>query len=112
MDGTERRVLVVGTIACLLALSAVAGAASSAGVDVAPPVSSPQPSPQPGSPVAFAERASGARDDGQALYSQASFRNAIELMILVATCGIVVAFYSAFSGGQGRKRVLMRIRRR
>ena len=108
MDGTERRVLVVGTIACLLALSAVAGAASSAGVDVAPPVSSPQP----GSPVAFAERASGARDDGQALYSQASFRNAIELMILVATCGIVVAFYSAFSGGQGRKRVLMRIRRR
>jgi hypothetical protein len=106
MDGTERRVLVVGTIACLLALSAVAGAASSAGVDAAPPVSSPQP----GSPVAFAERATGARDDGPGLPS--SFRSAVELMILVTTCGIVVAFYSAFSGGQGRKRVLMRIRRR
>jgi hypothetical protein len=108
MDGTERRVLVVGTIACLLALSALAGAASSAAVDGAPPDSSPLP----GSPAAFAERASGARDDGPAAHGQASFRNALELMILVATCGIVVAFYSAFSGGQGRKRVLMRIRRR
>ena len=108
MDGTERRVLVVGTIACLLALNAVAGAARSDGVAAARPDSSLLP----GSPVAFAERASGARDDGPALQSQASFRNAIELMILVATCGIVVAFYSAFSGGQRRKRVLMRIRRR
>jgi hypothetical protein len=103
MGRTEQRPFVVGSIACLLALSAVAGAVASDVPDAAPP----DPSSLPASAVAFAERATDAGHE-----APASFRNVVELMILVATCGIVVAFYSASSGGQGRKRVLMRIRRR
>ena len=106
MAGTER-VLVTGSIACLLALSAVAGVASSAGLDEVPPVASSRLE----SPAAFAERAS-ARPEAPAARAVASFRNTVELMLLVAACGIAVALYSAFSGGQGGKRVLMRIRRR
>jgi hypothetical protein len=101
MRRTERRVLVLGSIVFLLTLTAVGGAAAPAVLDGAP---SP-PSPVPGSLAAFAERAVGGR-------TEASFRNAIELMVLVAACGIAVALYSASGGGQSGKRVPMRIRRR
>ena len=107
MERTER-VLVAGSIACLLALSALAGVASCAVPGEMPPVSSPRHE----SPGAFAERASGPREDASGFRGIASFRNAVELLILVAACGLVVAFYSASTGGQGGKRVLMRIRRR
>ena len=108
MGRTERRVLVLGSIVFLLALTAIGGAAAPAALDgVTPPSSSPS-----ASPAAFAERAAGGQGHGPALRAEGSFRNAIELMVLVATCGIVVAFYSAAGSGQGEKRVLMRIRRR
>jgi hypothetical protein len=108
MGRTERRVFVLGSIACLLALSAAAGAAAPAARDGDTPPSSPLA----GSPVAFAEQAAGGPGHSPALRAEGSFRNAIELMVLVATCGIVVAFFSAGDGGQRGKRVLMRIRRR
>ena len=106
MTRTERRGLVLGSIACLLAVSALAGAVSAASLDAAPP----EPVSPPASLAAFAERAGAPADQGPARAT--SFRDTVELIILVATCGIVVAFYSASSGGQGRKRVLTRIRRR
>jgi hypothetical protein len=100
MRRTERRVLVLGAIVFLLGLTAIGAAAAAAGLDG----SSPAPSLVPGSPAAFAERAVGGNTP--------SFRNTIELMVLVAACGLAAAVYSASGGGQSGKRVLMRIRRR
>jgi hypothetical protein len=104
MGCTERRVLTLGLIAFVFALSTVGAAA-------APDASAgkTQPSPYPSaSPAAFAERATQTSDSRAA----GSFGHAVELMVLVATCGIVVALYSALDAGRGDKRVLMRIRRR
>ena len=60
--------------------------ASSACLDEAPPVAAPRLE----SPAAFAERAS-ARPEAPTARAVASFRNTVELMILVAACGIAVA---------------------
>jgi hypothetical protein len=100
-------VLVAGSIAFLIALSAAAGAAAPAVPDEGRVPSSLHP----GSPAAFAERAVGDREDGPAR-AGSSFRHAVELMILVVACGLVVAFCSASSSEQGGRRVLTRIRRR
>ncbi|HEU4368090.1 MAG TPA: hypothetical protein VFV05_07690 [Methylomirabilota bacterium] len=106
MGCTERRALVLGSIVFLLALAAAEGAESPAALD--------PPSPSPVSPAAFAERAAGGGRgrDSAAVKGEASFRNALELIVLAATCGIAVACYSALVSGRGGKRLLMRGRRR
>ena len=109
MGCTERRVLVLGSIVFLLALAAAEGVEPPAARNGAPRPPSPPP---PVSPAVFAERAAGGGRDGVAVKGEASFRNALELIILAATCGIAAACYSAFVSGQGGKRLLMRIRRR
>jgi hypothetical protein len=106
MTRTVRRRFVVASIACLLAVSTLAGAVGAGSLDAAPP----RPVAPPGSLAAFAERAGATADHGPARAT--AFRDTIELIILVTMCAIVVAFYSASSGGQGRKRVPTRIRRR
>jgi len=114
MERTERRVLVLGSVMFLLALGAVGSARPSAaldGVEPPPPLAA-SPAAFAESPAAFARRAAGESGHGPALKAEGSFRNAIELIVLALTCGIVVAFYSASSSRQGGKRVLMRIRRR
>ena len=115
MRRTERRVLVLGSVVFLLALSAVGSAAPSAELDGAtppPPALAASPAAFAESPAAFARRAAGGSGHRPALKAEGSFRNAIELIVLALTCGIVVAFYSASSSRQGGKRVLMRMRRR
>jgi hypothetical protein len=103
----ERRVLALGSIAVLLAFTVVGAAAAPAASDgIAPPSSYPS-----ASPVAFAEREAGqARTSGER--AGGSVGHAVELMVLVAACGILVALYSALDAGRRGKRVLMRIRRR
>jgi hypothetical protein len=114
MGRTERRVLVLGSVVFLLSLSAAGSAAPSAALDG----STPPPRPLPASPAAFAEspaafaqRAAGGSGDSPALKAEGSFRNAVELIVLALTCGVVVAFYSASSSRQGGKRVPTRSRR-
>jgi hypothetical protein len=108
MQRTEQRVLVVASIVCLLGLSAAAAGAAPAVPDGA----TAAPSRLPESPAAFAEQAAGSHGHQPALRAEGSLRNAVELMVLAITCGLVVAFYSAADGGRSGKRVLMRIRRR
>jgi hypothetical protein len=108
MRRTARRVFAVGSIALLFALTAAASAEPPAASDGRTPPSSPVPA----SAAAFAERAAGGSGRRPAPKSYGSVRTAVELMVLVATCGIVVAVYAAWAGGQRGKRVLMRIRRR
>jgi hypothetical protein len=106
MGCTERRVLALGSIAFLLALTAVGAVAVPAAADgITPPSSYPS-----ASPAAFAERAAQTQTPGPR--ATGSLGHAVELMVLVAACGIVVALYSALDAGRGDKRVLMRIRRR
>jgi hypothetical protein len=102
--GRTERAFVLGSIAVLLALTALGAAAASDAADGAT-----SPSSLSASPVAFAERQAG---QGPGLHGEGKFGHAVELMLLVAACGIVVAFYSAKDAGRGGKRVLMRIRRR
>ena len=106
MGRTVKRVLASGSIAFLLGLMAVAGAAAPAAADA---VSKPAV-PLPASPDAFADRAAahsaGVTDWG------ASARSAGELIVLAAACAIAVAVYSAISGSRGTERVPVRIRRR
>jgi hypothetical protein len=103
MGRTGYRVLVTGSIAFLLVLTAVAGvvAPAVAGV-VSPPVS-----PLPASPPAFAERTAPLLDEGGM-----GVRTAVELIVLALTCSVAVAFYSAMSGERGGTRVPARVRRR
>jgi hypothetical protein len=107
MGRTERWVLVLGAIVLVLALSAASGAAAPVALDA-----SRVSSPVSGSATAFAERAVGSGGHNPALRTEGSLRNAVELMVLVITCGVVVAFYSFARAGHGDKRVLMRTRRR
>jgi hypothetical protein len=107
MGRTERRVLALGSIAFLLAFTAVGAAAAPAASDgITPPSSYPS-----ASPAAFAEREAG-QDQTSGSRAEGSLGHAVELMVLVAACGIVVALYSAMEAGRGGTRVLMRIRRR
>ena len=106
MGCTERRVLALVSIAFLLALTVVGAAAAPAASDG---VSRPSEYPS-ASPAAFAERAAQTQSGGPR--AAGSFGHAVELMVLVATCGIVVALYSAMDAGRGGKRVLMRTHRR
>lgn len=107
MGCTERRVLALGSIVFLLASTAVGAAAAPAASDGTTP-----PSAYPSaSPAEFAERAAGqAQTPGPR--AAGSLGHAVELMVLVAACGIVVALYSAMDAGRSGKRVLMRTHRR
>jgi hypothetical protein len=107
MGRTERQRFVLGSVVFLLALSGFADGGALAASDA---VGEP-PSSLDGSPVAFAERVTGGQDHGPGSKAGGSFRTAIELIVLVAVCGIAVAFYSA-SDGRGGRRVLTRTRRR
>jgi hypothetical protein len=103
MGRTARRVLGTGSIAVLLALTAVA-------VDAAPaaPDGLSKPSlPLPGSPQRSVEQPAprGAEERG-------SMRGFVELIVLVVTCAAVIAFYSVTAGERGGTRVPARVRRR
>ena len=104
MARTERRVLVAGSIAFLLALTALAGGAAPAAADggTVPPVA------RPASPPASGERMTATRlvDLGLGMWP------AIELIVLAAVCSIVVAFFSVTAGERGGTRVPARVRRR
>ena len=103
MERTARRVLGAGSIAFLLALTAVAGVAAPVASDV---ITRPSP-PLPASPPVSVERtAPRAGSEGW------SVRGAIELIVLALTCSAVVAFYSSTAGERGGTRVPARVRRR
>jgi hypothetical protein len=92
MGRTERGLFVAGSIAFLLGLGAVCG--------VAAPVTSDAPSERSStlvsaSPAVFADRVVAAHRDAAADDPGRSLRNAIELMVLAAVCGVGVAVYSA-----------------
>jgi hypothetical protein len=114
MGRMERGVLGLGAVVLVLGLGAVGGAAPSTPTDGAVPESLPASLPDVAeSPAAFAQRAAGGAGHRPPLRGEGSFRNALELLVLAVTCGIVVALYSAASSsGRGDRRVLMRIRRR
>ena len=105
MGRTERRFLGAAAIAFLLGLSAPTGAAPPDASDGAP-TASPTLSE---SPAAFAERVT-AGGDGSGTRRAGSWQNAVELIALVGTCAIAVAFYSAVTAR--RTDTSMRIRRR
>jgi hypothetical protein len=104
MGRTERQVLVAGSIAFLLALTALAAGAApaAAGAVQAPSAvlpASPSASAEPTTAAQLADRGHG-------------MRPAIELIVLALTCSIVVAFFSATAGERGGTRVPARVRRR
>jgi hypothetical protein len=105
MGRTERRFLGAAAIVFLLGLSAPTGAAPPDASDGAP-TASPTLSE---SPAAFAERVT-AGGDGSGTRRAGSWQNAVELIALVGTCAIAVAFYSAVTAR--RTDTSMRIRRR
>jgi hypothetical protein len=106
MGRTAHRFFGLGSVAFLLALTAAGAVAAPAVPDDSPPPSYPS-----ALPAAFAERAVG-QGQTPGPREAGSLGHAVELMLLVATCGIVVALYSAMDAGRSRKRVLMRTRRR
>ena len=105
MGRTEQRLLVAGLIAFLLAVSAATGAAATdARAATLERVSS-------ASPTAFAERITAG--DAHSAASRDSWQTAIELIVLIATCAIAVAFYSAATAQRtDLQPVPVRIRRR
>ena len=109
MGLTERRFLAAATIASLLALSAPAGAAA---LDAAAGTGGHPPASLPGSPAAFAERVAGPPGRPAGGYSTGNLQNTIELIVLVATCAIGVAFYSSTSARSEGARVPARSGRR
>jgi hypothetical protein len=108
MGRTERRFLVAATIAWLIALSAPAGAAA---LDAADGTAGPASSLS-GSPTAFAERVVGPQGRYAGGHGTGALQNAIELIVLVATCAIGVAFYSSTSARSEGARVPVRSSRR
>lgn len=106
MGHTERRFLVAASIAVLLPLIAVPGAATPAGSsDAAAP-----PSSVSASPAAFAERFIA--DDRPTASRAASWQNALELLVLAGICAVAVAFYSAATARRSDTRMPVRVRRR
>src|SRR5437868_5068356 len=103
MGRTARRVLEAGSIAVLLALTAVAGVAAPVAADA---ITKPS-SPPPVSPLGSAEPAAprGAEE-------RTSMRGFVELIALVVTCAAVIAYYSVTAGEPGGTRVPARVRRR
>ena len=105
MGRTERWFLGAAAIVFLLGLSAPTGAAPPDASDAAP-TASPTLSE---SPAAFAERVTSG-GDGSGTRRAGSWQNAVELIALVGTCAIAVAFYSAATAhrsdppGAGRRR--------
>ena len=106
MGRTERWFLGAAAIAFLLGLSAPTGAAPPDASDAAP-IASPTLSE---SPAAFAERVT-AGGDGSGTRRAGSWQNAIELIALVGTCAIAVAFYSAATAQRSDPPVARRRRR-
>ena len=106
MGRTERIFLVAAAIAFLLGLSAPTGAAPPDASD-ASPTASPTLSE---SPAAFAERVT-AGGDGSGARRAGSWQNAVELIALVGTCAIAVAFYSAATARRSDPPVAGRRRR-
>ena len=104
MRRMARRVLVTGSIAFLLALTALAGGAAPAAAGGATASSAPLPA----SPPAYAERTPAPLVADQGL----GVRTAVELIVLALTCSIAVALYSATAGERGGTRVPARVRRR
>ena len=102
MGRTARRVLGTGSIAVLLALTAVAGVAAPA---AAGGISKPLPPPT-ASPQGSVERTAPQPADGW------SWRGFVELILLAVACSAVVAFYSTTAGERGGTRVPARVRRR
>jgi hypothetical protein len=108
MGPTERRFLgAAAAIAFLLGLSAPTGAAPPGASDAAP-IASPTLSE---SPAAFAERVT-AGGDGSGTRRAGSWQSAVELIALVGTCAIAVAFYSAATAQRSDPPVAGRRRRR
>jgi hypothetical protein len=103
MRRTARVVLVSGSIACLLGLTAVLAGGLPAGLDgVAAP-----PSPLPVSPAA-----SGAPQALRVGEHGLGLATVIELIVLALTCSVAVAFYGVPTGERGGTRVPARVRRR
>ena len=105
MGPTEGRFLVAMSIVFLLAASAAAGAAAPAASGGTTGQSSAS-----ASPTTFAERALGG--DGQTGRGADSWRTVVELIALVGTCAIAVAFYSAVTAQRPDTPVPVRVRRR
>jgi len=103
MGRTARRVLGAGSIAALLALTALEGVAAPAETDAI----SRSPLPLPGSPGRSVETTVP-----RAAEERGSMRAFAELLILAVTCAAVVAFYSVTAGERGGTRVPARVRRR
>ncbi|SRR5258705_8151369 len=102
MGRTARRVLGTGSIAVLLALTALEGVAAPAGTDG---ITRPQ-LPLPGSRERSVETTAP-----RAAEERGSMRAFAELLILAVSCAAVVAFYSV-AGERGGTRVPARVRRR
>ena len=103
MERTARRVLGTGSIAVLLALTAVAGVAAPAAAGAITKPSSPPPVSPLGSVEQTAPR--GAEE-------RTSMRGFVELIALVVACAAVIAYYSVTAGERGGTRVPARVRRR
>ncbi|TMQ26464.1 MAG: hypothetical protein E6K82_04425 [Candidatus Rokuibacteriota bacterium] len=103
MGRTARVVLVSGSIACLLGLTAGLAGASPAAIDgvAVPPSFLPAPPRASGEPQALRV---GEQGLGLAMV--------IELIVLALTCSVAVAFYRVTTGERGGTRVPARVRRR